>query len=116
VLGAGMARVDSARSYSRFGSDFDHHGNDSNSFQGRNNMNNSFFVVQPGLRVEANLSRFAKLYAGVNYRIATGSSSVTYPLGATTSSLTNTQLSGVNFNIGLKLGWFDYKVKKKAQS
>lgn len=113
VLGAGMARVDSLRGGRRFD---DLNQQPDHDPAKRFDRNNPFFVIQPGLRVEANLFRFAKLYVGANYRVVAGGSNVSYPSGSTVSTLSNSQLSGLNFNVGLKLGLFDYRMKCKARS
>jgi hypothetical protein len=68
-----------------------------------------FGVVQPGIHLEANLSRFAKLYAGASYRISWENSN-----RSATVLPTNT-LQGVSLEAGLKVGLFDWKVKKKQK-
>ena len=112
LIGAGMARVDSLGSFGRF-NDWNDGGRRG---RGNNGNQNPFFLVQPGVRVEANLFRFAKLYVGADYRLVAGSSSVSYPSGTTTANLSNSQLSGLSFSAGLKLGLFDYTLKKKERS
>lgn len=108
-IGAGYARVDTLGSYGRLGRqgrdwDNDYYSN-----------NNPFFVVQPGLRLETNLFRYAKLYFGANYRAVVGNTNVTYPAGTSTATVSNSQLSGVSFSAGLKLGLFDYKIRRKNE-
>lgn len=68
---------------------------------GRHNMSR---IIQPGINVEANLSRYAKFYVGANYRFAFNN-----------HSTNTTDLSGFAANAGLKLGIFDYNLKKKAK-
>jgi hypothetical protein len=113
LVGAGMARVDSTSSVSSHDDDddWDWHG------KGRNRRSyayeaNPFFIVQPGLNIEMNVFRFAKLFIGANYRAVIGNTTVAYPVAATTAKVTNSQLSGASFQIGVKLGYFDWKVKK----
>lgn len=108
-IGAGQSRVDSLGSFRHFGRG-DRDWNDYSV-----NSNNPFFVIQPGLRIETNLFRFAKLYLGANYRAVIGNTSVTYPSGTSTAAVTNSQLSGVSFSAGLKLGLFDYTLKRKTK-
>ena len=115
ALGAGMARIDSLRSGRVFDNQ-DDRGHQPGGFGRGFDRNKPFFVVQPGLRVEANLSRYAKLYAGVNYRITTGSSGVSYPVGAGFETMSVSKLSGLNFSAGIKVGLFDYQLKKKNRS
>jgi len=100
VIGGGFARADSIHEgrFDRF------HGIDEN---GRGaGLHGQYFIVQPGVQVEANLLRWAKFYVGANYRIAskTGNESTTVP---------NDALQGASFSAGLKLGWFDFPVRRK---
>jgi hypothetical protein len=111
-VGAGMARIDSVRSSRRF--DAGNHQPDH--FGPRPNRNEPFFVIQPGLKLEANLTRFAKCYIGANYRLVAGDSYVKYPVGAAFETLSTSKLSGFNFSAGIKLGWFDYSLKKRTRS
>lgn len=105
-VGAGQARVDTLGSFGRRGRDWD-------DFSSRNR--NPFFIVQPGFRLEANIIRFAKLYVGANYRAVLGTNSVTYFNGTSAVAVTNSQLSGLSFSAGLKVGLFDFKTKRKKQ-
>lgn len=68
------------------------------------NRYNMSRIIQPGINVEANLSRYAKFYVGANYRFAFNH-----------HSTNTTDLSGFAANAGLKLGIFDYALKKKAK-
>jgi len=67
-------------------------------------MRNFSRIIQPGVNVEANLNRYAKFYVGANYRFAFNN-----------NSTNTTDLSGFAANAGLKLGIFDYTLKKKAK-
>lgn len=67
-------------------------------------MRNFSRIIQPGINVEANLNRYAKFYVGANYRFAFNH-----------HSSNTTDLSGFAANAGLKLGIFDYSLKKKAK-
>ena len=72
-----------------------------------NNNRNSFVVIQPSIQIEANLVRFVKLFAGINYRLA-------FKENSTTNTLPSNTLQGVSFNFGAKMGLFDFHVKQKA--
>ena len=72
-----------------------------------NNDRNSFVVIQPSIQIEANLVRFVKLFAGVNYRLA-------FKENSTTNQLPSNTLQGISFNFGAKMGLFDFHVKQKT--
>lgn len=100
TIAGGRASADSL--YSRW----DRHG-EWNRFRSSNA--NSFVVIQPGINVEMNLIRFAKLYVGANYRLSflTENNSALLPANS---------LQGYSINAGLKLGLFSMNLKrKKAQ-
>lgn len=103
VLGAGIARADSLRTLHA-----GHlHGIDEN---GRSSgLRGEYFIVQPGVQVEANLLRWAKLYVGANYRIASR-------IGEEASTTPGNSLQGASISAGLKLGWFDFHLRKKESS
>lgn len=63
-----------------------------------------FAVIQPGVNVEVNVFKYLTLFGGANYRIALNSNSTTY---------TNSKLSGVGFQVGLKAGLFGVPIRKK---
>jgi hypothetical protein len=65
-----------------------------------------FFVMEPGMNLELNLSTRLTLVAGVSYRYVTGLNENDENVSIT--HVTNKDLGGLNFNIGLKFG----KVKK----
>ena len=117
LIGGGMARLDTVgvSSGSR-GRGFDGGGkgkggkNDKydaadSGYDGKSSFNRgaTFGFIQPGVRAEVNLFKYAKLFAGVNYRIALNSSSTT---------LTNSKLSGFGVQGGLKFGFFDFNLRK----
>ncbi len=64
---------------------------------------NGSFVLQPGVNVEANIFKYAKVFLGANYRLAANKSGY------------NADLSGFSSSLGLKFGVFDYKLKKKVK-
>jgi hypothetical protein len=67
----------------------------------------NFVIVEPGLNIEVNLSARVTFVAGVSYRIVTGIDQNNENLYVT--HVTNEDMSGINFNIGLK---FAKKEKK----
>jgi hypothetical protein len=64
----------------------------------------SYAVIQPGVSAEANLFRYAKVFAGANYRFAFNSSGY------------STALQGFSTNVGVKIGVFDYALKDKKNA
>jgi hypothetical protein len=111
LIGGGMARVDSANNY-RNG--FDGFGgrdrNNRREFNGRDNTN--FWVIQPGINIEANVIRFLKIYAGASYRITPSVNNETTTVLPTPTA---NQLSGLNFSAGLKVGLFDYQLHRERK-
>jgi hypothetical protein len=109
LIGGGMARVDSASNYRNgFG------GRDRNNrrdFNGRDNTD--FWVIQPGINIEANVIRFLKIYAGASYRLTP---SVNTETTTTLPTPTANQLSGLNVSAGIKLGLFDYQLHRERKA
>jgi len=68
-----------------------------------------FYLAEPGLNLELNLSKRLTLVTGLSYRFVTGLNENNENISIT--HVTNKDLSGVNFNIGLKFG----KQKKSKQ-
>ena len=99
VVGMGIVRADSTLGYGR-NSDF---GERNGRF---NTQANRFVVVQPGIQLEGNLFRYAKIFAGANYRVA-------FQQEANNTKISSNALQGFSANVGLKLGIFDYKVRQK---
>jgi hypothetical protein len=60
----------------------------------------SFFLMEPGINLELNLSKRLTLVAGVSYRFVSGLDENNENVQIT--HVTNEDLSGINFNIGLK--------------
>lgn len=60
----------------------------------------SFFLMEPGINLELNLSRRLTLVTGISYRYVTGLDAHNENIEIT--HVTNSDLSGINFNIGLK--------------
>jgi hypothetical protein len=109
LIGGGMARVDSANNYRNGfgGRDRDNR----REFNGRNSTR--FWVIQPGVNVEANVIRFLKIYAGASYRITPSVNSET---ATALPTLTASQLSGLNFSAGIRLGLFDYQLHRERKA
>jgi hypothetical protein len=61
-----------------------------------------FFLMEPGINLELNISRNIILVAGVSYRWVTGMDEDSENVAIT--HVTNEDLSGINFNIGVKFG------------
>ena len=112
LIGGGSARVDSADNYrdksGGFGKD-----RDKNGMKTMNGRGADFFVIQPGISIEANVIRFLKIYAGASYRITP---SVNTEVTTTLPTPTASQLSGLNFNAGIKLGVFDYQLHREKKA
>jgi len=60
----------------------------------------SFFMVEPGINLEVNITTRMKLVMGVSYRYVSGINSAREEIRYT--HVTNKDMSGLNFNIGLK--------------
>ncbi len=113
LIGGGMARVDSANNYRNNFGGFG--GRDHDRFGGRglNGRGTNFWVIQPGINVEANVIRFLKIYAGASYRITP---SVNTETTTTLPTPTASQLSGLNLSAGVKLGLFDYQLHRERRN
>lgn len=61
-----------------------------------------FFLMEPGINLELNISRNVMLVAGVSYRWVTGMDENSENVSIT--HVTNEDLSSINFNIGVKFG------------
>ena len=112
LIGGGMARVDSV------GNRNNGDGRNGRERKGRNGFEfggrTSFFVVQPGINLEANLFRFAKIYGGISYRIVPGINDSNFVANLPVPS--SSQLSGVNFSAGLRVGIFDYSLQRAKRT
>lgn len=60
----------------------------------------SFFLMEPGLNVETNLGKRLTLVTGISYRFVSGLDERNENIQVT--HVTNRELSGLNFSIGLK--------------
>lgn len=58
------------------------------------------FGIQPGVSLELNVFKYAKLFAAVNYRFAAGPNS-------------NSDMKGISGQVGFKVGLFDRPLRKK---
>jgi len=61
-----------------------------------------FFLMEPGVNIEVNLSGRTSLVAGMSYRFVTGLDENNENISIT--HVNNRDMSGLNFNIGLKIG------------
>lgn len=71
---------------------------------GANFGEEKFFVIKPGILGEVNIHPNIRFQAGVSYRLAT---EFTY------QNLTASDISGLNFNAGLRVGIFHWNKGKK---
>jgi hypothetical protein len=67
-----------------------------------------FFLMEPGINLELNLSKRLTLVTGISYRYVTGLDESDENVQIT--HVTNEDLSGINFNLGLK-----FKKEKKPK-
>jgi hypothetical protein len=65
------------------------------------NRGKAAFGIQPGVSLELNVFKYAKLFGAVNYRFAAGKNS-------------HEDMNGVSGQLGLKLGVFDRPFKTKT--
>lgn len=108
TLGVGRVSVDSINALRNV---FDSHGR-SHRYGFRNNDNvTTFGHIQPGINIEVNIFKYGKVFFGGSYRIATNTS--TNAIAPYT--LTTGQLSGLNINVGAKLGLFNYRLTKSQE-
>ena len=63
----------------------------------------SYAVIQPGIALEANVFRLARVFAGANYRFAFNSAG------------SSAALQGFSTNFGVKVGFFDCSLAKKPK-
>jgi hypothetical protein len=68
-----------------------------------------FYVIEPGANIEVNLSKKMTFVAGLSYRYVTGLNENNKNVSIT--HVSNSDLSGINFNIGVKFAK-EGKVKK----
>ena len=94
-----------------YGSTKDYEHTKSNLFDNFWNISGAgFFMMEPGANIELNLSNRLTLVTGISYRIVTGLNEDSENVSIT--HVTNNDLSGLNFNIGLKIS---KKIKEKQQ-
>jgi hypothetical protein len=113
TIGVGRASVDSVNGVSSPINiiDFDDDRRNGRGSRGRGNDANSsnFGFIQPGVNLELNVFKYGKIFIGGSYRIATNiNSNAVAPY-----TLTTAQVSGLNINVGAKLGLFTYNISKK---
>ena len=99
-IGMGFAQADS--SYTGFRT------MNSDSLMRANRANrNDYFIIQPGVTAEANVIKYVKVFAGVNYRFAFNRDN--------TNTLPSSTMQGFSAFAGLKIGLFDYNLNRKNQ-
>ncbi len=101
TLGMGVVSADSLTNFRGGGRD--------NEFWGSKNAanRNQYGVVIPGITLEANLFRFAKVSLGANYRLAFAQT-----LG---TKVPENSLNGFNVSAGLKVGLFDVSTSRRKR-
>lgn len=99
-IGVGEASADSVRTENNHDMNEGTHNNNDLRNQ------NDFVIVQPGILMETNILRYAKLYVGANYRLSFLSDNQTALFPAST-------LQGFSVSAGLKLGLFAFKLGRK---
>ncbi len=91
------------------GRNFNHNQQGGFNYNQRGDYNqNAYMLIQPGLQTELNLFKYGKVFVGANYRFAMSEGHG----DSQTATLSASQLSGFSVNSGIKLGVFDFKVKK----
>lgn len=122
LIGAGIAQVDSVNGQHERDHDY-HQGNglpeiERDDYDNHDGNELNYFVIQPGVNVEVNLIRYAKLFAGVSYRIVPTVSRDKMTGVTTYPTPTTAQLGGVNVSAGLRIGLFNYALRhrKKAKT
>jgi hypothetical protein len=75
----------------------DNHGNDCNNYYDWSFSNDEFFVLEPAINIEVNITSFFRLNTGVNYRFISG---------VNFDTIKNEDLSGVSGTLTLKFGSF----------
>jgi hypothetical protein len=104
TLGMGVVTADSLSNFGRGRGDRDGGmwGSNTNSA-----YRNQYGVVIPGITLEANLFRFAKLSVGANYRLAFAQTVGT--------KVPENSLNGFNVSAGLKVGLFDVSTSRRKR-
>jgi hypothetical protein len=97
AFGIANGHTDSLKNENR-----NHH--DDNDFGKRDRNRNESFIIQPGVQLEGNIIRYVKLFSGANYR---------FSINNKTSTLPSNTFQGFSVNAGIKIGIFDYWLRKK---
>jgi hypothetical protein len=106
IVGMGSCRIDSA-SYTKLSQiDTTFQDRRNNKMEHKGNRSD-YFLIQPGVQVEANLFKFIKLYFGASYRFSINTE------GTISSTISATALQGFSLNAGMKIGFFDYNTRRK---
>jgi hypothetical protein len=106
TFGCGQARVDSLL----YGGTRWFDGREHHSYRISRNSE-QFFFIQPSVQLNLNIFKYAKWFVGTGYRLNVFKDEN----NAAIVQLSNTQLSGISFQTGLKLGVFGINLKRKQQ-
>ena len=102
IVGLGVARIDSSYQFKNHNYPGRPRGDDA-VIVGRG----SFLTLQPGINAEANLTKYTKLYMGVAYRVFAGDVD-----SAARTTPQQTELRGMTFSVGVKIGLFDHERRR----
>jgi hypothetical protein len=112
IIGNGFARNDSVNR--DFGNNYNRQrGNKRSSMHDGIGNGNRFFVIQPGVNIEANLAKYVRVFAGVNYRFVSKYSNKNSAIAVNSDSISANAVSGISATVGLKIGLFDYNLYRK---
>jgi hypothetical protein len=106
TIGMGSASLDSSngKSFPRDSLD-NHFGRNDKKDKG---FESNIFVIQPGLNIEGNIIKYVKMFVGVSYRIAINTNN-----NSVVNAVNTSTLQGLSINLGLKVGLFDFSLRKK---
>jgi hypothetical protein len=111
LLGAGMSQIGSENEMNDGEMMNDMNETESHNYREGHEGHEMFAVIQPGINLESNLFKYGKVFIGAKYRLAMGKSGTidsTNPIPVTTA----TQLNGFSINAGVKIGLFNYNIRK----
>ena len=119
LIGAGMSQVDSINGQRDGNHDYRTGIDETTELNGRDGHHEdggTYFVIQPGVNVEANLIRYVKVFLGASYRIVPTVSKPDATVAAVYPMPTAGQLGGVNLSAGLRIGLFDYQLHRRRKA
>jgi hypothetical protein len=112
IMAIGSATNDSI-TREHYSKDFNHSAHNQvkpNNFKHHHN-NSQFFIIQPGVNIEANLMKYVIIFGGVSYRQATKTNKLRNINN--NDSIAANQISGISATLGFKFGLFNYPILKK---